>query len=376
MTRLADNYPAAELSRADTVVALSGGVDSSVTALLLKQQGHSLQGLFMKNWEGDDRPGYCAAEADVADALQVCEQLGIPLNTVNLSRAYWDEVFSRFLAEYAAGNTPNPDVLCNQSIKFDAFVEHVLALGAERVATGHYARIDQRDGRYRLLKGMDHNKDQSYFLCRLGQQQLARTLFPLGELTKPEVRRLAAEAGFITHDKKDSTGICFIGERPFRDFLSTYLTPRPGEMRTPEGQVIGEHDGVMFYTIGQRQGLNIGGVRGAGEAPWYVLDKDMENNVLIVGQGHDHSLLYAPGLIAGDMHWVAGEAPDLPLECTAKIRYRQPDQPCTVMAHEGDIRVRFAAPQRAITPGQYVVFYAGDECLGSARISAIDRSRQ
>ncbi|MDZ7735825.1 MAG: tRNA 2-thiouridine(34) synthase MnmA [Gammaproteobacteria bacterium] len=366
----------AEAIHDDTVVALSGGVDSSVTAMLLQQQGHRLQGLFMKNWEGDDRPGYCAAEADVADALAVCEQLGIPLNTVNLSKAYWDEVFTRFLAEYAAGNTPNPDVLCNQSIKFNAFVEHVLELGADRVATGHYARIDRRGGRYRLLKGVDLNKDQSYFLCRLGQPQLARTLFPLGELTKPEVRRLAADAGFITHDKKDSTGICFIGERPFRDFLGAYLSPRPGEIHTPDGRVIGEHDGVMFYTIGQRQGLNIGGVRGADEAPWYVLDKDPENNVLIVGQGHNHPLLYAPALLAAEVHWVAGDVPRLPLECTAKIRYRQPDQPCSVTGHAEGIRVTFDAPQRAITPGQYVVLYNDDECLGSACITAIERGRQ
>lgn len=355
------------------MVAMSGGVDSSVTALLLKQRGHTLQGLFMKNWEGDDRPGYCAAEADVADALAVCEALDIPLNTVNLSQAYWDAVFSRFLAEYGSGNTPNPDVLCNQSIKFDAFVEHILDLGAERVATGHYARIDEKDGRYRLLKAVDQNKDQSYFLCRLGQPQLKRTLFPLGELTKPEVRQLAAEADFITHDKKDSTGICFIGERPFREFLSTYITPQPGEIRTPEGQVIGHHDGVMFYTIGQRQGLSIGGVRGAGEAPWYVLDKDIDANVLIVGQGHDHPLLYASALIADEVHWVAGEPPNLPLSCTAKVRYRQPDQACTVDAHNESIRVIFDTPQRAITPGQYVVLYAGDECLGSARIMAVQR---
>lgn len=355
---------------------MSGGVDSSVTALLLKERGYTLQGLFMKNWEGDDRPGYCAAEADVADALQVCETLGIPLNTVNLSAAYWDAVFSRFLAEYAAGNTPNPDVLCNQSIKFDAFVEHILELGADRVATGHYARIDERDGRYRLLKAVDRNKDQSYFLCRLGQPQLARTLFPLGELSKPEVRRLAAEAGLVTHDKKDSTGICFIGERPFRDFLGNYLTPRPGEIQTPEGRVIGRHEGVMLYTIGQRQGLNIGGVRGAGEAPWYVLDKDMESNVLIVGQGHDHPLLYTPALTADEVHWIAGEAPALPLRCMAKVRYRQPDQACTVSPAEDGVEVAFDTPQRAVTPGQYVVFYAGDECLGSARIAAVARFRQ
>ena len=362
-----------EQASADIVVALSGGVDSSVTALLLQQQGHRLQGLFMKNWEGDDRPGYCAAEADVADALEISDQLGIPLNTVNLSKAYWDAVFSRFLAEYAAGNTPNPDVLCNQSIKFDAFVEHILDLGSERVATGHYARIDEQDGRFRLLKAVDHNKDQSYFLCRLGQSQLARTLFPLGELTKPEVRRLAAEAGFVTHDKKDSTGICFIGERPFREFLATYITPQPGSIQTPEGRIIGEHDGVMFYTIGQRQGLNIGGVRGASEAPWYVVDKDMANNVLIVAQGHDHPRLFAPALLASDVHWVAGETPVMPLSCTAKIRYRQPDQDCMVTPHGDGIRVDFITPQRAITPGQFVVFYSGDECLGSARIDRIQR---
>lgn len=354
------------------VIALSGGVDSSVTALLLKQQGYDLQALFMKNWEGDDRPGYCAAEADVADALQVCETLGIALNTVNLSRAYWDAVFSRFIEEYAAGNTPNPDVLCNQSIKFDAFVDEILKLGAERVATGHYARIDNIDGRYRLLKAVDKNKDQSYFLCRLGQAQLARTLFPLGEMTKPEVRLLAEQAGFITHNKKDSTGICFIGERDFREFLATYIPARPGEIRTPEGRVIGEHHGVMFYTLGQRQGLNIGGVRGMPDAAWYVVAKELSSNVLTVAQGHDHPMLFSSAVAANEVHWISAESPSLPLTCQVKIRYRQADQTCRVGALENNrLLIEFAQPQRAATPGQYAVFYQADECLGSARIDKI-----
>jgi tRNA-uridine 2-sulfurtransferase len=348
---------------------MSGGVDSSVTALLLQRTGHVVQGLFMKNWEGDDRPGYCAAEADVEDALQVCEQLGISLNTVNLSRTYWDKVFQDFLAGYTAGYTPNPDVLCNQTIKFDAFMDEALRLGADFIATGHYARIDRRDGLYRLLQAVDDDKDQTYFLCRLNQHQLARTLFPLGELTKPEVRLLAAEAGFATHAKKDSTGICFIGERPFREFLSSYIKPHPGEIRTPAGQVVGEHDGAAYYTLGQRQGLRIGGVRGAGEAPWYVVDKNIEHNVLYVAQGHDHPLLFASTLEAGALHWIAGEPPQLPLTCQARIRHRQPLQTCTVTVIAPDrVQVDFDEPQRAATPGQFIVFYREGECLGSGQI--------
>lgn len=362
------NLPALQ-PRTRIIAALSGGVDSSVTALLLQRAGHAVQGLFMKNWEGDDRPGYCAAEADVEDALQVCEQLGIPLNTVNLSQAYWDNVFRQFLAEYADGYTPNPDVLCNQTIKFDAFMDQALALGADYIATGHYARIDRCDGRYRLLQAIDHDKDQTYFLCRLNQQQLAHALFPLGELTKPEVRHIAAEAGFVTHAKKDSTGICFIGERPFREFLSNYLKPHPGEIHTLEGQVVGQHDGAAYYTLGQRQGLRIGGVRGADEAPWYVIDKDIERSILYVAQGHDHPLLFSNALEAGGLHWIAGEPPSLPLECRARIRHRQPLQTCTITAITADrVQVHFRKRQRAVTPGQFIVFYRDDECLGSGRI--------
>lgn len=353
------------------IAALSGGVDSSVAALLLQREGYAVQGLFMKNWEGDDEPGYCAAAADVEDALQVCERLGIELNTVNLSRVYWDNVFRQFIAEYAAGYTPNPDVLCNQTIKFDAFLDQALQLGADYIATGHYARVDEHDGRYRLLQAIDRNKDQTYFLCRLNQHQLSHTLFPLGELTKPEVRRLAAEAGFVTHAKKDSTGICFIGERPFREFLTRYLEPRPGEIRTTDGRIIGEHQGAVYYTLGQRQGLRIGGVQGATEAPWYVVAKDIDRNILVVAQGHDHPLLFSRELAAGRLHWIAGHPPAWPLTCEARIRHRQPLQGCTVTADEHDrVRVTFDEAQRAVTPGQFIVFYRGDECLGSGRIEA------
>lgn len=360
--------PALE-SRAYVIAAMSGGVDSSVTALLLRRAGYPVQGLFMKNWEGDDHPGYCAAEADVEDAMQVCEQLGIELNTVNLSRAYLDNVFRQFVADYAAGCTPNPDVLCNQTIKFDAFLDQALQLGADYIATGHYARIDKTDGRYRLLQAVDSNKDQTYFLCRLNQHQLAHALFPLGELTKPEVRRMAAAAGFVTHAKKDSTGICFIGERPFREFLARYVDPRPGEIHTVDGRVVGEHQGAAYYTIGQRQGLQIGGVHGAADAPWYVVAKDMERNILVVAQGHDNPFLYSRALEAADLHWIAGEPPPLPLTCLARIRHRQPLQACTVTVRpQNRVHVRFDDPQRAVTPGQFIVFYLGDECLGSGRI--------
>lgn len=357
------------MSPARIIVGLSGGVDSSVAALLLLEQGHRVEGLFMKNWDEQAPHGGCLWEADVEDAMQVCHTLGIKLNTIDLARQYWDEVFSHFLEEYKSGRTPNPDILCNQEIKFRAFRDHALGLGADFIATGHYARIRGSGDQYQLLKGVDQNKDQSYFLCRLDQAQLARALLPVGNLRKPEVRALARKAGFVTHDKKDSTGICFIGERPFRDFLRRYLPQQPGEIRTPEGKSIGTHEGVFYYTLGQRQGLGIGGVRDAHQEPWYVVGKDLGENIVYVAQGHDHPLLYSNSLVASDVHWIAGQPPAVPLSCTAKTRYRQPDQTCVVEGRtDRRVMVRFAEKQRALTPGQYVVFYDGDLCLGGGII--------
>jgi tRNA-specific 2-thiouridylase len=350
------------------VVALSGGVDSAVAAMLLLDAGHRVEALFMSNWIEDD-DGYCTAAADYQDARAVAEELGIPLHKASFAAEYRDRVFERFLAELAAGRTPNPDVLCNQEIKFKAFLEKARARGAELIATGHYARIGTADGRNTLRKSVDQDKDQSYFLCRLDQSQLAHALFPVGGLTKPEVRVAAAKAGFVTHDKKDSTGICFVGERPFREFLGRYLPVQKGEIRTLEGRIIGRHEGAHFYTIGQRQGLGIGGVAGATDAPWYVVAKDPAANTLTVTQGTDHELLYSTGLRARNLHWIAGERPAPPFRCMAKTRYRQADQPCRIEEIEGDsVSVSFAEPQRAITPGQYIVFYDGDTCLGSAII--------
>jgi len=355
------------------VVALSGGVDSAVSALLLKREGRPLAAMFMKNWEEDDRHGACSAEADAADAQGVADALGIRLHRRNFSAEYWDHVFEDFLAEYRAGRTPNPDILCNREIKFKTFLEHASDLGAEFIATGHYVRTDCLEGRHRLLKGRDPGKDQSYFLYTIGQAQLARTLFPVGELLKPEVRRLAAEAGLPVHDKKDSTGICFIGERNFREFLAEYITPAPGLVRTAEGTVIGEHAGLAFYTLGQRQGLGIGGVRGFPEEPWYVLHKDNDENVLYVGQGHDHAWLRSGTLLASRLSWVSGEAPAAGRRLRAKVRYRQADQACTVRECGGDwLVLDFDEPQRAVTPGQSVVLYDGEECLGGGVIDWAD----
>jgi len=353
------------------IVGVSGGVDSSVAALLLKQQGYNVEALFMKNWDEKLTDGACIWEADVADAIQVCDKLDIPLNTVDLSIEYWQKVFTEFLNEYASGRTPNPDILCNQEVKFKAFLEHALALGADRIATGHYARVGSLPDNFALLKGLDPNKDQSYFLCRMNQQQLARSLFPIGHMQKPEVRRLAAQAGLITHDKKDSTGICFVGERPFRDFLSQYIPVRNGPIKTLAGVTVGEHPGIQFYTLGQRQGLGIGGVKGARDEPWYVIGKEVESNTLLVAQGHDHPLLYSQELTAVNLHWVSGEPPQLSSTCKAKTRYRQSDQPCEIVSmHDAGLRVRFQQPQRAVTPGQYIVCYQGDTCLGGGVIDS------
>jgi len=358
------------------MVGMSGGVDSSVAALLLREQGHEVEGLFMKNWDEDDGTEYCTAKTDLADARAVCDRLGIKLHAANFAAEYWDNVFEHFLQEYRAGRTPNPDILCNREIKFKAFLEYALHLGAEHIATGHYARIGDQDGHATLLKACDGNKDQSYFLCAVGEAQLQRSLFPLGELPKPEVRRIAAAHGLATHAKKDSTGICFIGERRFRDFLQTYLPAQPGNIETPEGKLMGQHNGLMYHTLGQREGLGIGGVSGASEAPWYVARKDLERNVLVVVQGNEHPLLYTDVLNTSRIDWINTSYPSLPLRCTAKTRYRQPDQDCIVSANgDGTFAVHFDQLQRAITPGQQLVLYQQDQCLGGAVIEHTTRLR-
>ena len=352
-----------------TVVAMSGGVDSSVAALCLREQGQEFAGMFMKNWEEDDRFGTCPAEQDALDAQSVADALGVALHRRNFSAEYWDYVFEDFLAEYRAGRTPNPDILCNREIKFKTFLDHARDLGALNIATGHYARHDELDGRHRLLRGKDSNKDQSYFLYTLGQEQIVFTHFPVGELEKPKVRAMAEQAGLQIHDKKDSTGICFIGERNFRDFLGEYIPSEPGEVRTDQDQVIGEHQGLMFHTLGQRQGLGIGGVRGHDDAPWYVLHKDLENNVLYVGQQHDHPWMMSDWLEASQLSWVSGQAPPHGTRLQAQVRYRQRPQACIVDSiDEGELALRFENEQRAVTPGQSVVLYDRDECLGGGII--------
>lgn len=359
------------------IVGMSGGVDSSVAALLLRDRAlidpsRSVAGLFMRNW-ADDGSGDCRAEDDRRDAVAVSGRLGLPIHFRDFSGEYWSGVFEHFLAEYAAGRTPNPDVLCNREIKFKHFLDAARDLGADFIATGHYARVREHEGAWQLLRAADRGKDQSYFLHQLGQAQLAATLFPLGDLIKTDVRRMAAEAGLPTAAKKDSTGICFIGERDFREFLSQYLPARPGPMVTPDGRRVGEHPGVFYFTLGQREGLQIGGVRGFAAAPWFVVGKRVRDNTLIVDQGSDSPYLLSTRLWSETAHWVSGAPPAARFACTAQTRYRQQDEACEVeVLADGSLAVVFERPQRAVTPGQSLVLYKDEVCLGGAVISATD----
>ncbi|CAM3551329.1 MULTISPECIES: tRNA 2-thiouridine(34) synthase MnmA [Brevibacillus] len=354
------------------VVGMSGGVDSSVTAYLLKQQGYDVIGIFMKNWDDTDEFGHCTAEDDFQDVRRVCEQIDIPYYTVNFEKEYMDKVFQYFLDEYKRGRTPNPDVMCNREIKFGELLAKVMDLGADYIATGHYAQVKHIDGEYKLLRGVDNNKDQTYFLNVLGQEQLSKTMFPIGHMPKPQVREIAEKAGLATAKKKDSTGICFIGERNFREFLQNYLPAKKGNIETVDGLVIGHHDGLMYYTLGQRQGLGIGGGHGTSGEPWFVVDKDLERNVLIVGEGSNHPRLYSTSLMATEVNWVSHSKPQESFRCTAKFRYRQPDQGVTVnLLGDNQVEVVFDQPQKAVTPGQAVVFYDGEVCLGGGTIDKV-----
>ncbi len=355
------------------IVGLSGGVDSSVAAWRLLQQGYHVEGLFMKNWNEDDGTEYCTARQDLMDAMQVAGTLGIELHTINFAKEYWDRVFSHFLDEYRAGRTPNPDILCNKEIKFKAFLDHAIQLGADYIATGHYAQVAHKGDGGHLLRATDTNKDQTYFLHAVKSREFAQSLFPLGDMLKPDVRRQAEKLGFANHDKKDSTGICFIGERRFSDFLKRYLPAQPGDVVDENGTVLGEHQGLMYYTLGQRQGIGIGGRNDGSGQPWYVAHKDLNNNQLVVVQGKNHPMLFSEQLTAVKADWVSGTPPETPLKLTAKVRYRQEDQPCTLTRITDDrLYVHFDTAQRAVTPGQSIVFYQGDECLGGAIIDTFN----
>ena len=379
MSVSSSNLQSKSPAQTKVIVGMSGGVDSSVSAYLLKEQGYQVEGLFMKNWEEDDTDEYCAAATDLKDAQEICDKLDIKLHTINFATEYWDNVFEYFLAEYKAGRTPNPDIMCNKEIKFKAFLEFACEdLGADYIATGHYVQREIIDGHWHMIRGLDNNKDQSYFLYTLDEKQLSQTLFPVGHIEKPAVRAIAEKAGLVTHNKKDNTGICFIGERKFKDFLAQYLPAQPGIIESAEGEEVGQHDGLMYHTLGQRKGLRIGGLANAGEEPWYVVEKDLLRNVLIVGQGHNHPRLFSKGLIANQLHWVDRQELTAPIKCTVKTRYRQQDVACTVTPVKTqedsiDYQVDFDEPQSSVTPGQSVVFYQDNVCLGGGIINTLIR---
>lgn len=363
-----------QAAKTKVIVGMSGGVDSSVTALLLKQQGYVVEGLFMKNWDEDDGTEYCTAQQDMSDAQSVADMLKIPLHSVNFASEYWDDVFQIFLQEYKSGRTPNPDILCNKEIKFKVFLDYAELLGGDYIATGHYARTSTKNGRTYLLKGIDDSKDQSYFLHAVNEAAFSRTLFPIGEMKKTEVRKIAEEYGLITAKKKDSTGICFIGERRFKDFLEQYLPGQPGNIESSDGDIIGQHSGLMYYTLGQRQGLGIGGLKTSDDNPWYVSGKDLSRNTLIAVQGGSHPLLFSDSLKVSELHWINGLPEEIiknentDFSCQAKTRYRQDDQQCQVIKTEGGYLMKFNTPQRSLTPGQSVVLYRDSICLGGGVI--------
>jgi tRNA-uridine 2-sulfurtransferase len=365
----------AAITMQKVILGMSGGVDSSVAAYLLQQQGYAVEGLFMKNWEQDDTDDYCPAQQDLADAQAVCDKLKIKLHSVNFATEYWDKVFQHFLDEYANSRTPNPDVLCNKEIKFNAFLNYALTLGADYIATGHYARVEHQQNVGLLYKAKDRTKDQTYFLHAVDPKALHKTLFPLSNHLKTNIRKIATEIGLPNHTKKDSTGICFIGEKRFKSFLNEFMLAKPGDLMSVNGDLLGRHDGLMFYTYGQRQGLNIGGTKNSANLPWYVVDKDLPNNRLIVAQGTNHPMLYSQGLICGPIHWlIPNPEHELPKTCYAKTRYRQEDQACMISPIQNQQHyIIFSNPQRAITPGQYIVFYEQNQCLGGAVIQEMIR---